>query len=52
MDDCGGEGYVEEEEERQGRQQTGRDYREQHPDNEEWWEGKEHPPTTNKHPLR
>jgi hypothetical protein len=22
------------------------------PDNEEWWQGKEHPPTTNEHPVR
>jgi hypothetical protein len=30
----------------------GCDNREQHPDNEEWWEGKEHPPTMNEHPIR
>jgi hypothetical protein len=51
MEDCGGEGYAEEEEEQYGQQQTGCDNHEQHPDNEEWWEGQEHPPTMNEYPL-
>jgi hypothetical protein len=52
IEDCGGEGYAKEEEERQGQQQMSCDNREQHPDNKDWWEGKEYSPTTNEHPLR
>jgi hypothetical protein len=51
MEDCGGEGSAEEEEEREGRQQTSGDNREQHPENEDWWEGKEYPPTETDNPL-
>jgi hypothetical protein len=52
MEDCGGEGSAEEEEEREGRQQTGDGNQQQTPDNKDWWAGKELPPTANDQHLR
>ena len=44
MEDCGGEGYTEEEAESAGDETYGSDTQ-QDPYNKEWWPGKEYPPT-------
>jgi hypothetical protein len=53
MEDCGGKGYREEEEERGGGQDMHDGNERQTPDDTEWWMGKEIPPTDeNQHPRK
>jgi hypothetical protein len=47
MEDCGGEGTIEEEEEQEGQQQIDDGTEQQTPDDKDRWVGKELPPTTN-----
>jgi hypothetical protein len=46
MEDCGMEGYTEEEEDHGSRQELHERNEQQNPDNKEWWTGKDLPPTT------
>jgi hypothetical protein len=52
MEDCGGKGYAEDEEERRGRQEKGKRDARQNPNDKEWWTGKELPPTATEHHLQ
>jgi hypothetical protein len=52
MEDCGREGYKEEEEERGSGRETGERDEQQTPNDKEWWMGKDLPPTVTLHHLQ